>query len=199
MSNDSALILLQDELLDIARRSITHGLKQHRPLPLTVGDCSPPLREPRACFVTLLQEGQLRGCIGSLEAREALGLNVAHNAYGAAFQDPRFTPLRSDEFASLEIHISILSPPEPLAAESETALLAMLRPGIDGLIIEDHGYRATFLPSVWEQLPDPRLFLQQLKLKAGLAPDYWSPTLRAQRYQTLYLPTARPADPMASG
>jgi hypothetical protein len=169
-------------LLDLARASIRHGLAEHRPLAIEPLDYPAALREPRAVFVTLNREGQLRGCIGHLQACQALAQDVAENAYAAAFRDPRFPPLAADELADLEVHISVLSPPEPLAVASQAELLERIRPGVDGLILEDDGHRGTFLPAVWESLPRPADFLRHLKVKAGLPPDYWSDALRVSRY-----------------
>jgi hypothetical protein len=169
-------------LLDLARSSIRHGLSHHRPQPVEPLDFSAALRAPRAVFVTLSREGRLRGCIGHLEACQALVQDVAENAFSAAFRDPRFPPLGADELAGLEIHISVLSPPEPLPVTSEADLLRQIRPGVDGLILEDRGHRGTFLPAVWESLTLPEQFLAHLKQKAGLPPDYWSDTIRVARY-----------------
>lgn len=171
-------------LKDVARAAIEHGLRHGRPPNPDPADYPPALREPRASFVTLKRGGRLRGCIGSLEAVRPLVVDVAHNAFAAAFQDPRFPPLEAEELNDLDISISVLSPAQPIHFESEADLLARLRPGVDGLILSDGGHRGTFLPSVWEQLPEPAAFLAQLKLKAGLPPDYWSPTLRVERYTT---------------
>jgi len=168
-------------LLELAGAAIEKGLGGGR-LAVRADDYPEPLRAPRATFVTLHLDAQLRGCIGTLEARRALVEDVAYNARAAAFDDPRFPPLAHAEFGRLEIHISVLSAPEPLSCESEDELLRRLRPQVDGLILEERARRATFLPSVWEQLPDPREFLRQLKHKAGLPADYWSRTLRVSRY-----------------
>jgi AmmeMemoRadiSam system protein A len=172
------------QLLQIARASILHGLEQGRALIPEDEDLSPELQAKRASFVTLNRFDILRGCIGHLEAIMPLAKDVAENAYAAAFRDPRFPPLSRDEFSQLEIHISILSPASALAVKSEADLLAKLRPGVDGLILEDGIARGTFLPSVWESLPQPQDFLQHLKRKAGLAEDYWSDTLKIYRYET---------------
>ncbi|HHB11895.1 MAG TPA: AmmeMemoRadiSam system protein A [Chromatiales bacterium] len=171
-------------LLQVARDSIAHGLRTGRPLPVDPADFDPELQAQRATFVTLEEGGQLRGCIGHLEAIQPLVADVAENAFNAAFRDPRFPPVRAGEFDALEIHISVLSPPEPMAFDSEGDLLRQIRPGVDGLILEEGVYKGTFLPSVWEQLPDPRQFLAQLKMKAGLPPNYWSDTLKVSRYTT---------------
>ncbi len=169
------------QLLDLARRSIEHGLRAARFAPAHA-DYPARLRERRASFVTLHLEGALRGCIGTLEARAPLIEDVADNARAAAFGDPRFPALTVVEFERIELHISVLGVPEPLACVSETDLLARLRPGVDGLILEEGGRRGTFLPSVWDQLPERGEFLRQLKRKAGLPADYWSRTLRVSRY-----------------
>jgi AmmeMemoRadiSam system protein A len=171
-------------LLDLARASIQHGLHHHQPLPVDPRDYPESLQALRATFVTLEKQGQLRGCIGTLIAHQPLVQDIAAHAYAAAFDDPRFPELVAEEFAHLELHIAVLSPPEPLHFDSEDALLAQLRPGIDGLILQFRRGRATFLPAVWEQLPDPYVFLAQLKHKAGLPLDFWSPELRAERYTT---------------
>ena len=171
-------------LLDIARDSILTGLREGHPLILDPREFDPALRQRRATFVTLNRNGQLRGCIGHLQAMQPLVKDVAENAFSAAFNDNRFPPLSDHEFSDLDIHISVLSPAEPMDFDSEADLLHQLRPGVDGLILEDGYYRGTFLPSVWEQLPTPELFLAHLKQKAGLPQNYWSDTLRVSRYTT---------------
>ena len=173
-------------LLEVARASIQHGLGHGQALAVHPADYPEALRPPRATFVTLEIGGQLRGCIGTLVARQPLVQDVAVHAFAAAFEDPRFSELRENEFSKLELHISVLSPPEALHFASEEALLAQLRPGVDGLILQFHHYRATFLPAVWEQLPEPYLFLAQLKQKAGLPLNFWSPELSIERYTTEY-------------
>ncbi|TCT20691.1 AmmeMemoRadiSam system protein A [Thiobaca trueperi] len=169
-------------LLEIATRSIAHGLERGIPLEVDPADYPQPLRAIRATFVTLEMAGNLRGCIGVLEAFRPLVEDVAHNAFAAAFEDPRFPRLRPTEFAGLDLKISILTPAEPLTFASEAELLSQIRPGIDGLILQDRRHRGTFLPSVWEQLPDPVDFLEHLKRKAGLPGGYWSNSLRVLRY-----------------
>lgn len=171
-------------LLDVAKASIEHGLAHRSPLTVNPLDYPPPLREVRASFVTLTIHHQLRGCIGTLTAIRPLISDVAYHAHAAAFSDPRFAPLQHSELRHLEIHISVLSLPAPLHFTSEADLLHQLRPGIDGLILKDGPHIGTFLPSVWESLPNPRDFLQHLKQKAGLSPTYWSNTLTIQRYTT---------------
>jgi AmmeMemoRadiSam system protein A len=169
-------------LLQVAADSIRHGLDTGQPLKVKVADYPAVLQQHGASFVTLTIQHQLRGCVGMLKPTRPLIEDVAHNAFSAAFEDTRFSPLRAAEFDQLEYHISILNPAEPIEFESEADLLQQLRPGIDGLILENRGQRATFLPSVWESLPSAADFLRHLKMKAGLSPDYWSNSLKAQRY-----------------
>lgn len=141
------------------------------------------LSERGACFVTLKKHGQLRGCIGTLQAHRPLLEDVHANAINAALHDPRFPPLSPAEFAEVKIEVSLLSPPKPLPVHDESELMKWLRPGIDGVVLEYGQHKATFLPQVWQQLPDPRQFLAHLKMKAGLAPDFWHPEMRVYTYQ----------------
>jgi AmmeMemoRadiSam system protein A len=174
----------REALLGIARASIRHGLEHGSPLQVDPSRFSPRLREPGACFVTLRRSGRLRGCVGSLDATRALVEDVAHNAFASAFRDSRFQPLtEEEERAGLDLHLSILTPPEPLPCQSEAELLSKLQPGIDGLILQDGPHRATFLPSVWESLTEPKKFLAELKRKAGLSENHWSDGIRFQRYR----------------
>ncbi len=174
----------------MAEASIRYGLEQDTPLPVEPEKFSIPLQQQRASFVTLHKNGQLRGCIGHLEATQPAVADVAVNAYSAAFEDPRFPPVSRTELPLLELHISLLTPAEPLQVGSEEELINRLQPGVDGLILEDGYHRGTFLPSVWEQLPDPRAFITQLKLKAGLPANHWSESLRVSRYRTESFPAS---------
>ena len=140
------------------------------------------LDAPGAVFVTLTQASQLRGCIGSLEAHRSLAEDVQANARAAAFADPRFAPLRREELARTRIEVSLLSAPTAMDFRDEADALAQLRPGIDGVILEAGWHRATFLPQVWEQLPDPRQFIAHLKAKAGLPANAWPADIRLSRY-----------------
>lgn len=171
-------------LLKLARDSIGHGLRTGRPLDTEPSDYPEPLQQQRATFVTLHRAGSLRGCIGHLEAITPLVRDVVNNAFAAAFRDPRFPALRAEELSDVRIDISILSLPQSIAFSSEQDLIRQLQPGSDGLILEDKQARGTFLPSVWDTLPNPRDFLLHLKQKAGLPPDYWSDTLKIARYHT---------------
>jgi AmmeMemoRadiSam system protein A len=174
----------QQRLLELAKSSIQQGLQTGRPLKVNLADFPAELTEHCATFVTLRKHDQLRGCIGVLEAVRPLAEDIAENAYSAAFKDSRFPPLAAGELGELEIHLSILTPAEPVSFTSEQDLLTRLQPGIDGLILQEGRRRGTFLPSVWEQLPEPEQFLRHLKQKAGLAPDYWSENIRIYRYRT---------------
>lgn len=177
----------QKLLLTVARNAIFQAVEKSGGLFSMPGNLPAELLEKRATFVTLTIGGKLRGCIGMLEACRPLAEDVAANAVAAAFEDPRFSPLTKKEFAKLEIHISILSPPEELTFLSEADVLNQIRPGVDGLILQEGYHRGTFLPSVWEELPQKELFWAHLKLKAGLPADYWSDTLRVFRYTTEYI------------
>ena len=140
------------------------------------------LSEPGASFVTLKLEGRLRGCIGSLQAHRSLLEDVRHNAQAAAFRDPRFWPLRADEYNETTIEVSLLSPLTPFSVQDEADALGQLRPGVDGVILQHGNNRGTFLPQVWDQLPKPRDFLRHLKRKAGLEKDFWSEDVKVSRY-----------------
>ena len=171
-------------LLGLARESIHHGLETGKPVSVDPADYPPTLQENGAAFVTLHINGQLRGCIGSLEAYRPLVQDVAEHAFDAAFKDPRFPSLTADEFQALHIHIEVLNPAEPISFTSEQDLLQQLRPGVDGLILTEKFHRGTFLPTVWESLKTPKEFLDHLKQKAGLPLHYWSDTLKVDRYTT---------------
>ena len=175
----------RQKLLDIARYSIESGAIPGEAPRVDFDSLEQTLHARFAVFVTLTRLGALRGCVGSLQALDRVAQAVANAAFNAAFRDRRFTPLETVEFASTRIEVSVLSPLEPLVAESRQVLLEQLRPGIDGLVVEDRGHRATFLPKVWEQLDSPDQFLRQLFQKAGLAGEHWSRNLKLQRYTTL--------------
>lgn len=140
-------------------------------------------QQPAATFVTLTIDGQLRGCIGCLEAYQSLWDDLQSNAISAAFRDYRFASLTQAEFRDIAVEISVLTPSQPLQVNSEEQLLAQLRPGVDGLILQDSQFKATFLPQVWQQLPEPEAFVQHLKQKAGLTLDHWSQTMQCAVYQ----------------
>jgi uncharacterized protein len=175
----------QVSLLGTARDSISAGFDRVGPVPVDLQRFEPSLTMPLAVFVTLLQAQALRGCIGSLEARQPLIQAVSTSAFNAAFRDPRFRRLQPDELGRTQIEISVLSPLEPIEIDDRQALLDSLLPGEDGLLLEDHGQRATFLPKVWEKLDKPDEFVGQLMLKAGLPAQHWSDSIRCFRYRTL--------------
>ncbi len=177
----------QKRLLDLAFASIQHGLSTGQAIEINLADFPDRLKQKQASFVTLEINKQLRGCIGMLEAIRPLAKDVAENAFSAAFKDPRFAPLSRDEYSLLTLHISILSASEPISFNSEQDLIGQLRPGIDGLILQEKNRRGTFLPSVWETLPKPEQFLRHLKQKAGLPDDYWSKNIKIFRYTTEFI------------
>jgi len=165
-------------LLSIARSAIGAELG-FRP---TTDASHSALAQPAATFVTLKLADELRGCIGSLKPLRPLGVDVRENAIAAAFRDPRFPPLAVVEFEATSVEVSLLSADERVEVRDEEDLLARLRPGVDGLVLEYGRHRATFLPQVWESLPEPRGFLAALKRKAGLPGDFWSPQVNVSRY-----------------
>lgn len=171
-------------LLQLARDSIAHGMARGQALSVEVAVLPAPLRQVRATFVTLLRGGVLRGCIGTLEAYRPLAEDVAQNAYASAFSDPRFPAMTATEMGNVEVSISVLGPATPMTFADELDLCAQLRPGVDGVIIELGQRRATFLPSVWESLPQPRGFFAALKHKARLMPGEDLSSLKAWRYAT---------------
>jgi hypothetical protein len=166
-------------LLVRARNAIAARLDQ----PTQAEAAHPALALPGATFVTLTQNGDLRGCIGSLEAHRPLDQDVRANAVAAAFRDPRFPPLTLAEFPRTRVEVSLLTTPVPMTFSSEADALRQLRPNVDGIILTAGQHRGTFLPQVWEQLPEPRQFLALLKQKAGLPTDWWSPEVKLQRYE----------------
>jgi AmmeMemoRadiSam system protein A len=143
---------------------------------------APWLQEPGASFVTLTQSGALRGCMGTLEVRQSLLADIQNNARAAAFHDPRFAPLAAQELEATDIEVSVLSALQPMRFGGEADALSQLRPGIDGVVFTFGHHRSTFLPQVWEQLPNPKTFMAHLKRKAGLAADFWADGVNLQRY-----------------
>jgi len=143
------------------------------------------LEERSATFVTLKLAGGLRGCVGSLQAVRTLRDDVRANAIAAAFRDPRFAPLEAGELARTSLEVSLLSAEERITAASESELLAQLRPGVDGVILEFGRHRATLLPQVWERVGDPREFLAALRLKARLPEDFWCDGMLISRYEVI--------------
>lgn len=165
-------------LLPLARAAIAGQLGT----PLAAREDADWLHTTAASFVTLMQQDQLRGCIGTLEAHRALIADVTANAVAAAFRDPRFKPLAKHEFDAIRVEVSVLSAVISVSFRDEDDALAQVRPGIDGVIFEYGYHRSTFLPQVWEDLSDPRIFFGNLKRKAGLPPDFWDPAVKLSRY-----------------
>jgi hypothetical protein len=167
------------QLIAVARHAIAEELRTTLTAPITDG----ALHAQGATFVTLFCSGELRGCIGSLKATRPVGIDVRENALAAAFRDPRFAPLTATEFDATSIEISLLSRAESVCFGAEAELWSRLRPGVDGVTLELGDHRATFLPQVWDLLPEPREFLAALKDKARLPVDFWSPRLNVSLYQ----------------
>jgi len=168
--------LTQDEqqtLLQLARQALEYGVKGEKLPELDLKELSSPLREKGATFVTLTVAGQLRGCIGALEAYQPLAQDVREHAVAAALQDPRFPPVTPAELSGIRIEVSRLTEPVELEYSSAEDLLLKLRPHVDGVILRDGFRRATFLPQVWEKIPDPAQFLENLCWKMGEDPDAW--------------------------
>lgn len=165
-------------LLPIARAAVASALGR----PSQAAEDAAWLQETGATFVTLTQRGQLRGCIGTLEARRSVLADVKANALAAAMRDPRFAPLRATELAVTTFEVSLLSVMQPMDFGSEAEALEQLRPGVDGVLLEFGRHRSTFLPQVWEQLPNADEFMAHLKHKAGLPVDFWAEGVRLQRY-----------------
>jgi hypothetical protein len=163
----------QDILLKIAREALEESVRAE-PLPLIDLPALPPtLRQDGASFVTLTIKGALRGCIGALEAHQPLALDVQDHAVAAALQDYRFPNVRPAELASIDIEVSVLTPRSPLTYNGPQDLIHKLRPGVDGVVLQNGFHKATFLPQVWDQLPNPEQFLSQLSLKMGASADIW--------------------------
>jgi len=184
MNNVAYPAVERTALLEVALASIKCGLLTGNALAMDSDNYPPTLTEMRASFVTLKHDDTLRGCIGSLEPTDSLVRNVANNAFAAAFRDPRFPALTAQELNRLTIHIAVLGLLQTVECDTEADLLRQLQAGVDGWVIEDKGSRGTFLPAVWESLPNPVHFLRHLKNKAGLPEDYWSDTIKIWRYST---------------
>jgi uncharacterized protein len=171
----------QKMLLRLAREAMERGVRGEALLPLALSELPYPLREEGSSFVTLMVHGQLRGCIGSLEAYQPLAEDVREHAVAAALRDPRFPPVSEDELSRVQVEVSRLTRPVPLQYTDADDLLARLRPHVDGVIVRDGIHRATFLPQVWEKILDPASFLDNLCYKMGARPDLW----RAQHLEVL--------------
>ena len=172
----------QTQLLEVARTAISYGIEFGTLWQVSAEDYPEHLREERASFVTLEINDELRGCIGNLQPIYPLVVDIANNAYAAAFGDPRFPPVSRRESEKLVIKISVLNPAEVLYFDSEAHLIEQLQPGVDGLILTAGDRSATFLPSVWESITDPAEFVQALKMKTGMPANYWSRMVNARKY-----------------
>jgi MEMO1 family protein len=204
--DDKVIQALGPALIQLVRTGIMLGFDTGRPADVNPAAQLPPrLATPGAAFVTLRRNGMLRGCIGSAVATRPLIVDVAQHAFNAAFRDWRFPNLALGELAGLELSVSVLTEPVPMTFDDEAHLLSQLRPGIDGLTIQDTGRAALFLPSVWEEVPDPRRFLTLLKLKAGLPAEHFSPDFAARRFRSIEVkgpmvgPPAQGATPPMDG
>lgn len=163
----------QKTLLRLAREAMEHGVKREKLPPLDGSVLTPHLREEGASFVTLTVRGQLRGCIGALEPYQSLAEDVREHAVAAALEDPRFPKVSERELNGIQIEVSRLTRPVPLDYKDAADLLSQLRPHVDGVILRDGFRRATFLPQVWEKIPDAAEFLGNLCYKMGVNPDLW--------------------------
>ena len=180
--------LLQEQgarILRAAMQTVGYGIKNGKPPKLDLPSFPAELQDNRATFVTINKNGQLRGCIGTIQAYQPLITDLVENAFKAAMKDPRFPPTQEDEAGALEISVSLLSPMSEMTFSDEADLLSQLRPRQDGLIISDQGKRSVFLPQVWDSIPDAKSFLTRLKQKAGLAADHWSGDFQAWRFTAL--------------
>lgn len=163
----------QKTLLRMAREAIEGAVRGMKLPPLQSSTLTPNLRGQGASFVTLTVRGQLRGCIGALEAYQPLADDVREHAVAAALEDPRFPPVREDELSGIQVEVSRLTRPVPLEYRDANDLLSKLQPHVDGVILKDGFRRATFLPQVWEKIPDPSRFLDNLCYKMGAPDNLW--------------------------
>lgn len=181
-------------LLDLAESAIDHGLAHGCPPVIEIEVYPPALQAHRSAFVTLFDaRGELRGCTGTVEPHRPLALETSTNAFNAAFRDPRFPPLTAAEREGLACRLSILTPPEPMPFDDEADLLTRLRPGVDGVAIEGESGHGTFLPAVWEHIPDPVEFWLALKQKAGLPLDGLPADVAVYRYEAVEISCKRQA------
>jgi AmmeMemoRadiSam system protein A len=173
-----------DALFALADLGVRSGLAGQRAPHVDPETLVPALRQPQGAFVTIEVDGELNGCIGSIVPVAPLGVAVPELAWKAAFADPRLPALTAAEYASAELKLSVLTPLEPIPADSEAELLAHLEVGKDGLLIRSGAADATFIPAMWHKLPDPVAFLRHLEAKAGLRPGHWPGNMEAWRYQS---------------
>lgn len=198
-ANDDRAMLQKEgaRIFRAAAQSVGYAIKNGKAPKVDISTFPAVLQEERATFITINKNGQLRGCIGTIQAHQPLIADVVENAYKAAMKDPRFPPIQEDETPSLELSISLLSPMAAMSFSDEANFMDQVRPKIDGLIIADQGKRSVFLPQVWESIPDPVEFVRRLKQKAGLPADHWSASFQAWRFTAISLKAApkAPAEP----
>ena len=168
-----------ERLVELARDIIRQQLGG----PHAVRPTGPWFEQPAATFVTVTRRGRLHGCVGSMAPRRPLAEDVEHNALAAAFTDPRSEPFRAEWLGEMGVEVTLLSALEPMRFDDEAGALRQIVPGTDGLLLSYGESRGTFLPQVWESLPDPRDFLAELKIKAGLPPDFWAEGVELQRFR----------------
>jgi len=173
----------QDDIGPILLARARAAISEQLGLPASPATDHPDLHAPGASFVTLTHGGQLRGCIGQLEPRQALGQDVWHNAIAAAFHDPRFTPVSATEWPEIDVEVSVLGPVSYAPCPTQEDCLRQITPFEDGVILSSSMRRATFLPQVWEQLPDPQQFIAHLLAKAGLPVGGWPSDMMLGRYR----------------
>lgn len=177
-------------LLVIARQSLTCFVQDRQLYLPVLAECLPELRAPGASFVTLTNQGKLRGCIGMVEARRSLATDVAHNSVAAASRDPRFLPLQPEELTPVRLSVTVLTTPEPCLYQDYADLLTRLRPGVDGVILSYNGRRGLLLPQVWARIPDPAEFLDNICDKAGIPAGLLHqslPQVAAQTFQAQHV------------
>jgi len=170
------------QLIDVAHDALRHGVQQRCALEVDAEAYPAALRGRYAVFVTLFHNQMLRGCVGALQPRRTLVQDTAASAFAAGFEDPRFSPLTPADLSNIRVELSVLDAPRPMTFTDEADLLRQVRPGVDGLILTSNGHQGTFLPAVWEQLPEPARFLAHLKAKAGLPGGVLPAGAVVQRY-----------------
>lgn len=194
--NQKLIAKYGEEMLKIAVQSITNGLEKNRPLPIELKSYPAVFSSKLATFVTLNKNKDLRGCIGSLSKYQPLGQDISNNAFSAAFKDARFNPLTSEEIKDLDITISLLTDPLEISFTNEVDLISKLTPNIDGVILEEKNKKALYLPSVWQQIPNPSDFIANLKIKAGLNKDYWSSDIKIKIFKSRSISLSSQKNPL---
>jgi AmmeMemoRadiSam system protein A len=190
INNKYFLPLADDEktqLLTLARSSIVCHLISGKELIVNTDDFPPSFQQDAACCVTLTLKNKLRGSIGTSYAQRPLVLDIIHNAYSAAFDDPRYNPVKKEDIHDIKIDISVLTTPTPISFLNEEDLLDKLQGTTDGIILQEGVHKATFLPSAWKAFSNPSEFIAALKVQAGLNAGYWSDNIVISRYQTINL------------